>query len=88
MQNYLWQGRQVVFWRSARKHKIGRQRVMSVLATTTPEHIARSASRDARLRWIGRDDRDVCLEIMGLDETDRVVIIHAMPLDFRNRSHR
>ena len=38
---------------------------------------------DARLVWIGLDDRGVELEIVALDLDEAVVIIHVMPTDLR-----
>ena len=34
---------------------------------------------DARLVWIGADDRGIELEIVALDLEDAVVVIHVMP---------
>lgn len=85
MQNYEWRGRPVVFWRSARRHKIGRARVMAVIALAPPRFVLGNAAGDARIEWIGPDNRGVPLEIVALDERDRIVVIHAMPLAFRDR---
>ena len=38
---------------------------------------------DARLVWIGPDDRGIELELVALDLGDAVVIIHVMPTDLR-----
>jgi hypothetical protein len=38
---------------------------------------------DARLVWIGVDDRGVELEIVALDLGDVIVVIHVMPTDLR-----
>jgi hypothetical protein len=38
---------------------------------------------DARLVWIGLDDRGIELEIVALDRTDDVVVIHVMPTSLR-----
>lgn len=60
---------------------------MSVLATAQPTFIGRNEACDPRIRWCGPDDRGVALEVVALDELDRVVVIHAMPMVFRERSH-
>lgn len=57
---------------------------MSVIATARPEFRAATAFADAPIRWAGPDDRGVPLEIVVLDEVDRLVVIHAMPLTFRH----
>ncbi len=38
---------------------------------------------DARLVWIGTDDRGIELEIVALDLDDAVVVIHVMPTSLR-----
>ena len=38
---------------------------------------------DARLVWVGEDDRGVELEIVALDLPDAVVVIHDMPTAHR-----
>lgn len=85
MQKYEWHGRRVVFWRSARRHKIGKGHVMAVMDTSLPEILPAADGADGRLRWQGADDRGLSLEVVALDETDRLVVIHAMPLAFRGR---
>lgn len=85
MQNYEWRGRPIDFWASSRKHRIGKGHIMSVIATAEPEFRAATAFADARIRWAGHDDRGVPLEIIALDEPNRLVVIHAMPLAFRDR---
>lgn len=48
-----------------------------------PARIAATASHDARLVWIGLDDRGIELEIGALDRLEDVVVIHVMPTSFR-----
>jgi hypothetical protein len=38
---------------------------------------------DARLVWIGDDDRGIELEIVALDLDDQIVVIHVMPTSLR-----
>ncbi len=38
---------------------------------------------DARLVWIGGDDRGIELEIVALDLDDQIVVIHVMPTSLR-----
>lgn len=41
---------------------------------------------DARLVWIGEDDRGVELEVVALDLDEAVIVIHVMPTELRRRS--
>jgi hypothetical protein len=52
---------------------------MHVITTTAPVRIPASGDLDARLVWVGRDDRGLELEIVALDLPDAVVVIHVMP---------
>lgn len=56
---------------------------MYVITTTTPERVPASDIADARLVWIGFDDRGIELEIVALDLDDAVVVIHVMPTSLR-----
>ncbi len=40
---------------------------------------------DDRLVWIGVDARGVELEIIGIDQGERLLVIHAMPTDYRSK---
>ncbi len=44
---------------------------------------AATATADARLVWIGEDDRGIELEIVALDLDGAVVVIHVMPTAIR-----
>jgi len=52
---------------------------MHVITTTTPEQVPATDVADARLVWIGSDDRGIELEIVALDLEDAVVVIHVIP---------
>ena len=41
------------------------------------------ANVDARLVWIGADDRGIELEIVALDLPDAIVVIHVLPTALR-----
>lgn len=71
--------REVRWYRSARRHPIGQAHAMHVITTVEPQQVAASSAADARLVWIGVDDRGVELEIVALDLEDAVVVIHVMP---------
>jgi len=58
---------------------------MHVVSTTEPERIRATENLDARLVWIGKDDRGIELEIVALDLPAAIVIIHVKPTEFRSR---
>ena len=73
----------IEFTKSARKHKIGKQRVREVIATSTPTVFFEGGV--SKLRWVGRDRRGLELEILALEEDEVWLVIHVMPLNFRRR---
>ena len=73
----------IEFTKSARKHKIGKQRVREVIATSTPTLFFEGGV--SKLRWVGRDRRGLELEILALEEDEVWLVIHVMPLNFRRR---
>jgi hypothetical protein len=75
--------RVVRWYRSARRHRIGKAHAMHVIDSTEPVRVPASADTDARLVWIGLDDRGIELEIVALDLEDAVVVIHVMPTSLR-----
>lgn len=56
---------------------------MHVITKTQPVRIPATANLDARLVWIGEDDRGVELEIVALDLPDAITVIHVMATDLR-----
>jgi hypothetical protein len=56
---------------------------MHVITTTTAVRVPASNVADARLVWVGPDDRGIELEIVALDLEDALVIIHVMPTSLR-----
>lgn len=56
---------------------------MHVIDSAEPVRVPASADADARLVWIGPDDRGIELEIVALDLDDAVVVIHVMPTSLR-----
>lgn len=56
---------------------------MHVIISTEPVRVPASETSDARLVWIGLDDRGIELEIVALDLDDAVVVIHVMPTSLR-----
>ncbi len=56
-----------------------------MIDSVAPDRVPATATADARLVWIGEDDRGVELEIVALDLTDAVVVVHVMPTAPRRR---
>lgn len=59
---------------------------MHVINTIEPVHVPATEALDARLLWVGEDDRGIELEIVALDLPHAVVVIHVMPTGLRRRS--
>jgi hypothetical protein len=71
----------VAFTQSSRRHKIGRARVRQVLAD--PVVVVRiEEPHDPRVRmlYLGDDVSGRALEVIAVEESDRLVVIHAMDL--------
>lgn len=68
-------GRSVRWYRSARRHRIGKSHAMFVINSTTPDHVPATATADARLVWIGEDDQGIELEMVALDLDDAIVVV-------------
>ncbi|GAA4822567.1 hypothetical protein GCM10023353_33890 [Tomitella cavernea] len=77
--------RQIRWYRSARRHRIGKAHAMHVIDSVEAEQVDATESSDARLVWIGKDDRGVELEIVALDLDHAVVVIRVMPTELRRR---
>jgi hypothetical protein len=75
--------REVRWYRSARRHRIGKAHALHVINTTEPIKIPATTTLDARLVWIGDDDRGIELEIVALDLPEAVIVIHVMPTSLR-----
>lgn len=56
---------------------------MFVIDSVAPQRVAETVTADARLVWIGEDDRGIELEVVALDLDDAVVVIHVMPTALR-----
>ena len=78
--------RRVRFTQSARKRRIGTAHVVAAMNDAgEPTRIAPDdPALDERLVWIGRDDRGVVLEVIGIEQPDQLLIIHVMPYSYRS----
>lgn len=56
---------------------------MHVMSAGAPEPVPATDQFDARLVWVGEDDRGVELEVIALDLPDALVVIHVFPTSLR-----
>ena len=54
-----------------------------MIESTEPVQVPATDTLDARLVWIGLDDRGIELEIVALDLQDTITVIHVMPTSLR-----
>ena len=66
------------FAQSARRHRIGRARVLTVLAANPIVDITADGDHRVRVLAIGPDWTGRQLEVVAVIEQDRVIVIHAM----------
>ena len=72
--------------RSARKRRIGKAHIIAAMNRAgEPQRFAATGDLDARLLWIGEDDRGIVLEIIGIELPDYLLIIHVMPYAYRRK---
>ena len=71
------------FTQSARKHRIGKQRVLFLLANNEPLTFTGEDLDEDTIVWIGKDDRGLELEVIAIRTSSGILIIHFMPLNFR-----
>lgn len=78
--------REVRLTQSARKRRIGKAHIIAAMNRAgEPERIPAEGDLDERLLWIGRDDRGVVLEVIGIDLPAYILIIHVMPYAYRRK---
>jgi hypothetical protein len=81
----MWE-KEVRFAKSARKHRIGKAHVLFVLENHEPVTFLSIYGEDQKLLWIGYDDRGLELEVIGLELSECILVIHVMPRSFRRRN--
>jgi hypothetical protein len=74
---------EILFVKSARKHKIGRAKAVYVMLTSTPTIELVHAREE--WKWVGLDERGLLLEIIAIKEHAKLTVIHVMPRDFRRK---
>ena len=71
--------------RSGRKHRVGKQHILSAMVDAGLPHVVGDT-----LHYVGTDDRGLELEIVAVpDDSGRadLTVIHAMPTEFRGGQH-
>jgi len=79
---------EIRFSQSARKHRIGKQRALFVMANVEPIEVFAGEGKPLRMVWLGTDDRGLQLEIIGVKTSTGILIIHVMPQAFRRGKGR
>lgn len=76
---------EVRFARTARKHRIGKARVLHVMENTEPQTVpaGENDNPDELLVWIGDDNRGTEIEVVAAVKPDCLLVIHAMPTHYR-----
>jgi hypothetical protein len=74
-------GMAIKFFRSARRHRIGRAHALYVMRTGTVTPVVTKKGEYGVL-YTGVDDRGVPLEIIGFVEDGDLYIVHVMPTSF------
>lgn len=85
--NSAWQNsvKPIRFSQSARKHRIGKGHVYSVIATAPVEVTTDPVTGREGLIWVGPDDRGVTLTVLLLELADCFLVIHVQPA-YRRRN--
>lgn len=73
----------VQFTTSAHKHGATMENILAVLNAVEPDVVTSEDGERVELWWFGADDRGVELEIMGVERRDYLLVVHAMPLAYR-----
>lgn len=73
------------FTRTSRRHRIGRASARRI-GTVEPDVATDEITGDQTYSWLGPDERGRELEIVAVDRSDCVLVLHVMPTHYRNRT--
>jgi hypothetical protein len=76
---------EIRFAQSARKHRIGKARVVYVVGNYSYEVLESEETNKIQYLWIATDDRGLELEIIGVVVDQYVLITHVMPTSLRRK---
>lgn len=74
------------FTRTARRHRVGKARVLAVMdAQGDPLVVTSADGHSVEFWWFGVDQRGVEIEIMAVERADCWLVVHAMPTHYHRR---
>jgi hypothetical protein len=79
------EGKPVLWFTSARRHRIGKASAFFVMTNVVAVETEASECLDRRLSWVGPDERGRELEIVALDLPDSIIVIHVFPTSLRRQ---
>lgn len=71
---------------ATRKHRIGVRRIISVIANAHTEQPVTTERGEAGVFFQGFDDRGREIEVIVVEHDGFDLVIHAMPVDYRERT--
>jgi hypothetical protein len=76
----------VQFARPARKHRIGRAHALAAMEEAgEPIFVPATEKYGDQWYWRGRDDRGVELEIVAVEKSDCLLVIHVKPTSYEHQ---
>lgn len=81
--SHNWQWFDIAITGSARKHAVSRARVEQALNRQHDSLTVETESTDPKIRFLGRDNRGVELELVAVVLPRMLLVIHAMPTYYR-----
>lgn len=67
----------------ARRHRVGKAHAYYVMCNSPAEELVLRG--EPALKWVGKDDRGVELEMLLIEKPDVFLVIHVMPTHLRER---
>lgn len=76
----------VRFTKSARRHRIGKHRVLFIIENYEPRYLEDEI--EVRAYWVAPDNQGLELEVVAVVAGEEIVVFHAMPARFRRGSKK